>query len=144
MRSLLHYFGRYGVTLFLKHLRAQMKPGEIMIHQTACFESCEEADCANHLYALMRTAKWYPTVTSLTQALIETGWEVVDCKPAPDLCLKSTELAERYDLRGEDIAKISKEVGGKYDRPMVFIPEGSNFTAFLHYRIFTCRARQLK
>ncbi|MFC1980025.1 class I SAM-dependent methyltransferase [Chloroflexota bacterium] len=140
MRSLLHYLGYYGVTPFLKHLRAQMKPGETMIHQTACFESYEDADCANHLYALMRTPKWYPTVTSLTQTLIETGWQVLYCKPAPNLCLKSPELAERYDLSAEDITHIRKEIGRKYNRPMVFISDDSNFTAFLHYRIFTCRA----
>jgi len=140
MRSLLHYLGCYGVKPFLKNLRAQMKPGEIMVHQTACFESYQDADCANHLYALMRTSKWYPTITSLAQILTETGWQVVECKPAPNLCLKSPELAERYNLSAEEISQIRKEIGKKYNRPMVFIPDGSNFTAFLHYRIFVCWA----
>jgi hypothetical protein len=140
MRSLLHYLGSYGITPFLKHLRAQMKPGEAMIHQTACFESYEDTDCINHLYKMMRTPKWYPTVTSLTQTLIETDWQVVDYKPVPSLCLKSPELAERYNLDSEDITQIRKEMGRTYNRPTVFIPDGSDFTAFLHYRIFTCRA----
>ena len=141
MRSLLHYLGSGGITPFLGHLRAQMKPGEAMIHQTACFEHQEDADCANHLYALMRTAKWYPTIMNLTQTLNETGWQVVDCKPAPELCLKSSELAERYSLSAADIDQISNELGSKYYRPEVFVPEGSNFTAFLSYRVFICRAK---
>lgn len=142
MRSLLHYLGLRGVGRFLKHLRAQMKPGETMVHQTACFESSEDADCANQLYALMRTAKWYPTVSRLERTLIETGWQVVGSKPAPSLCLKSGELAERYNLTTEDTARISTEVGRKHHRLAVFVPEDSGFAAFLHYRIFTCRARQ--
>jgi len=141
MRSLLHYLGYHGVTPFLKHLRAQMKPGETMIHQTACFGSYEEADCVNHLYALMRTGKWYPIVKSLTQILNKTGWQVVDCKPAPNLCLKSAELAKRYNLSAEDIARIRKEIGQKHNETTVFVPVGSNFNAFLQYRIFTCRAK---
>jgi len=112
-----------------------------MIHQTACFESYEEADCINHLYALMRTDKWYPMVGGLTQTLIETGWQVVDCKPAPNLCLKSVELAKRYDLRAEDITRIRKEIGQKHNEPTVFVHVGSSFNAFLQYRIFTCRAK---
>jgi len=140
MRSLLHYLGRGGERPFLERLRAQMKPGEAMIHQTACFESAEDADCANLLYALMGTNKWYPTVAELTETLAATGWRVTDCQPAAGLCLKSPELAERYSLSPADIGRIRTEIIGKYHRPEVFVPEGAAFTAFLHYRIFTCRA----
>jgi hypothetical protein len=63
-------------------------------------------------------------------------------KPAPNICLKSTELAERYSLSAEDISQICKEIGKKYNRPKVFITDGANFTAFLHYQIFVCRARK--
>ena len=140
MRSLLHYFGQEGIAPFLIHLREQMKQGEIMIHQTACFDFIEDADCANHLYTLMRTNKWYPTVKILKQILAETGWEVLECKPAPGLCLKSSELGERYGLSKKDITQITKEIGRKYNRKAVFVTDVSNFTAYLHYRIFLCRA----
>ena len=89
----------------------------------------------------MRTGKWYPTAAGLTRTLIETGWQVMECRPAPALCLKSSELAERYHLSAEDIAQIVKEIGRKHHRPAVFVPEESGFTAFLHYRVFTCRAK---
>lgn len=141
LRSLLHYLGVEGLTPFLKHLRAQLKSGETMVQQTACFDSIEEADCANHLYALMRTTKWYPTISDLKQTLIETGWQVMDCTNAPDLRLKSPELAERYGLTKEDLDLICREMSQKYFSSTVFTTTGSEFTAFLHYRIFVCRAR---
>jgi hypothetical protein len=141
MRSLLHYLGCEGVAPFLKHLRAQMKTGETMVHQTACFETHSEADCANHLYALMKTPKWYPTVINLRQTLIETGWQVVGYEAAQSLRLISSELAERYTLSQEDVAEIRQEMVMKFNSPAVFTADNAGFTAFLHYRIFTCRAR---
>jgi SAM-dependent methyltransferase len=141
MRSLLHYLGDSGAEPFLRHLRFQMRPGETLVHQTACFTSLAEADCANYLYTLMRTPKWYPTAASLLQTLHTTGWEVVDCQPASNLCLKSEDLAERYQLSPQDIRQICQEMRRKHLRPSVFRPAESNFTAFLHYRIFTCQAR---
>ncbi|MBA4396488.1 MAG: hypothetical protein C0394_03775 [Syntrophus sp. (in: bacteria)] len=140
MRSVLHYLGRDGAAPFLAHLRAQMKPGEMMIHQTACFESRQEAECANRLYALMRTPKWYPVVEALHRTLKATGWQVVDCQPAPGLRLKSPDLAERYALSAADLAQIRRELGSKNEVPEVFTTDGPDFTAFLHYRIFTCKA----
>jgi len=176
MRSVLHYLGRDGAAPFLEHLRAQMKPGEMLIHQTACFESRQEADCANRLYALMRTPKWYPTVDDLHRTLKAAGWQVVDCQPAPSLRLKSQDLAERYNLSAADLAQIRRELGAMGtdiklsgtsiigDRsgllgllgtdlgllgllgtdlnlsPIILSPIIPDFTAFLHYRIFTCRA----
>jgi hypothetical protein len=61
MRSVLHYFGKDGLRPVLRHLRAQAKPGEYFIHQTASFERVRDANCLNNLYAMMRTQKWYPT-----------------------------------------------------------------------------------
>lgn len=140
MRSLMHYLGADRIAPFLKHLRAQMKPGEPMVHQTACYEFAEDADCANDLYSMMRTLKWYPTVTSLKQILIEAGWQVIDSKPAPSLRMTSGDLAERYDLSTADINNINEAIGNKFNRPAVFIHNNSDFTAYLHYRIFTCKA----
>jgi len=139
MRSLLHYLGRDGLTPFLKHLRRQMKTGEILVHQTACFETAQDAECLNDLYALMRTNKWYPTVQTLEATMAETGWQVTDSQPAASLCLKSAELAERYSLNIEDITRITQTIREKYSRPVIKI-QGSGFAAYLHYLIFTCRA----
>jgi len=141
IRSVLHYMGYEGVIPFLKHLRNQLNPGEILIHQTACFETIKEADCINRLYSLMRTPKWYPTIASLCQTLKETGWDVLSYSPAPDLLLKSADLAERYSLKEENIFQICSELGNNYDLPAIFKTDGRKFGAYLKYSIFTCQAR---
>lgn len=141
MRSLMHYLGAGRIIPFLKHLREQMTQGEPMVHQTACYEYGKDADCANHLYSMMHTDKWYPTVDRLAQILGENGWQVTDCRPAPSLRMTSRDLAERYALSPSDIANINGSMSKKFDNPAVFVCENSEFTAFLHYRIFTCTAR---
>ena len=141
MRSLLHYFGYSGGEPFLKHLRSQMKPGEVMVHQTVCFESQEEADCANCLYTMMGTPKYYLTATGLIQTLTETDWQVIDSQMAvPRLILKSDELAERYGLSKKDVLRIREELCKRYGS-QILLPDEASFTGFLHYRIFTCVAR---
>jgi cyclopropane fatty-acyl-phospholipid synthase-like methyltransferase len=142
MRSLMHYLGSDRIELFLRHLRGQMKPGEPMVHQTACYKYAEDADCANKLYSMMHTDKWYTTIDGLKRALSEAGWQVIDCKPAPSLRMTSRDLAERYDLNSADIANINKALGNKSNRPDVFVCENPEFTAYLHYQIFTCRAME--
>lgn len=142
MRSLLHYFGREGLGPFLEHLRAQMKPGEILVHQTACFTDPRDADCLNRLYGRMRTGKWYPTRQELRDRMEQAGWSVSGEDPAPPLLLTSADLAERYQLTPADIAAILRELTERFGHvPEVFEPSASGFTAFLHYQILTCVAR---
>jgi SAM-dependent methyltransferase len=66
MRSVLHYFGRDGLRPVLRHLRAQARPGEFFVHQTASFRESHDADVLNELYATMKSRKWYPDVDFLS------------------------------------------------------------------------------
>ena len=77
MRSVLHYFGKEGLRPVLRHILAQTRPGEYFIHQTASFRRQEDANCANTLYKMMGTKKWYPTVAFLRKCLREEGWKVL-------------------------------------------------------------------
>jgi len=42
-RSSLHYMGLHGLRQALTHIRGEMRYGEIFVHQTACFDSPEDA-----------------------------------------------------------------------------------------------------
>lgn len=141
MRSLLHYFGRDGLEPFLAHLRSQMRSGEVLVQQTACFTEARDAGCLNDLYRLMRTEKWYPTLEELQAALQQCGWSMIDIQPAPPLPLTSADLARRYQLSAADVEMIGRELSGKFGRIVgVFEPAPQGFTAYLHYQIMTCTA----
>ena len=73
MRSVLHYLGEKGLSTLLLHLRDQAEEGEFFVHQSASFDSEEEAACLNALYRHMRTHKWYPTVEDLMKRLADSA-----------------------------------------------------------------------
>jgi hypothetical protein len=141
MRSVLHYAGRDGLPALLRHLRAQARPGESFVHQSAAFRAADDATCLNTLYQLMRTNKWYPTVSSLTDELQRAGWQVKRIDPAPTLALHHDELALRYALAPADLAEIRHQMpqGLGHDLP-VFHLTADGFRAELHYHIFHCVA----
>ena len=141
MRSVLHYLGRDGLRPFLKHLRSQMRKGEIFIHQTACFVRDGDAACLNRLYQLMKTQKWYPKTEALNLILSEEGFNVEDTCTAPKLMLKSADLVERYNLSHKEVVFIGEEISRTFGEiPEVFVRYPDGYTAYLHYQIFTCRA----
>ncbi len=141
MRSVLHYAGLGGLTPLLRHIRAQMEPGEHWIHQTACFERPEDADGLNSLYRQMRTEKEYPTVADLQSRLEESGWRVEAVSPAPTLRLESGDLGRRYGLTEPDLQHIGEAMADEFGTPNDVFHLGSNgFWAELRYRIFVCRA----
>jgi hypothetical protein len=141
MRSVLHYVGRDGLGPLLRRLRSLVRPGEMFVHQTACFQKEREAECLNLLYDRMRTDKWYPTVEALRAELSEAGWEVREVQPAPALPLEAADLAERYGLARDEVAALGTELEHQCGRiPEVFLPRPEGFMAYLHYHIFTCRA----
>ena len=141
MRSVLHYFGYTGLRPFLRHLRAQMEPGEFFVHQTACFEHQIDAQRLNLLYQRMRIDKWYPTAKELKTCLEETGLAVHSIHAVPKLCLTSQDLAERYRLSREEVRGIRAEISQEYgETPAVFVVTPNGFTAYLYYQIFTCVA----
>jgi SAM-dependent methyltransferase len=141
MRSLLHYFGRDGLAPLLRHLRSQMKSGELFVHQTACFADEQDAQCANRLYELMRTDKWYPTIDELRRSLEGSGLDVMDVRHAPPLALESSELMDRYQLSAADVLAIRDDLTGRAGgNTGVLKTTGDGFIAWLHYSIFVCRA----
>ena len=141
MRSVLHYHGRRGLAPVLRHIRAQMKRGELFVHQTACFESEADARCLNQLYERMETGKWYPTIEQLVRRLQETGWEVRSASPAPSLPLTSQELGRRYNVGPRRMAEIRQLLLDRFgEKKGVFAATRNGFVAQLHYRIFICVA----
>jgi len=140
-RSILHYVGRNKLMDLLAHIRSQMRPSEIFLHQTACFKDKHDADCLNSLYEQMGTDKWYPTVKTLQQNLEQNGFEIIDVKAAPALPLKQEELSERYKISFEKMAVISEKLFKEFGEiEKVFEFSEGHFTAHLHYHIFYCKA----
>lgn len=141
MRSVLHYAGETGLTLLLRHIRAQARAGEHWIHQTACFERQEDADCLNALYRKMHTAKRYLSTAALQARLEASGWRVDSILPAPPLKLGSDELGFRYGLDAPALLRIGSEMAAEFGgHNKVFQSRPDGFQAELHYRIFCCRA----
>jgi hypothetical protein len=141
MRSVLHYLGENGMTPLLRHLRDQSKGSEFFLHQSASFDNEEEAACLNALYKHMRTHKWYPTVNDLKKRLQDSGWRVTATAPAPTLLLTSDDLALRYALDTNDLARIRDKMAGAFgETNSVFRITPSGFQANLHYHIYTCEA----
>jgi hypothetical protein len=125
----------------LRHIRRQLKKDEIFVHQSACFENVEDAECLNLVYKMMSTQKWYGTVDNLRSMFRDAGFRVVDVRPAAKLRLESDDLSERYKLSSQQKILIQKEVERLYgQKPEVFTSPGDGFTVWLHYFIFTCKA----
>ena len=140
-RSLLHYFGYSDLMPLLRHLRSQLKKGEIFVHQSACFENVEDAECLNLVYKMMSSQKWYGTVDNLKSMLHDVGFSVVVVRPADKLPLESSDLSERYQLSPQQRTLIQKEIERLYgQKPEVFTSSATGFTVWLHYYIFTCKA----
>lgn len=141
MRSVLHYFGKEGLSPLLRHLRLQMKKGEFFLHQTACFENSRDAECINLLYERMKTKKWYFTTRGLCSYLKKTGWEVISHSYAPELPLSSHDLARRYDISKDEILEIGREILARFgENTNTFQLTRNGFCAYLHYRVFICAA----
>ncbi len=140
-RSLLHYFDYSGLRPLLRHIRRQLMKGEIFVHQSACFEKVEDAECLNLVYKLMSTPKWYCTVDNLKSMLNDAGFSVCEICPAVKLQLESNDLSERYQLNPQQIILIRKEIERLYgQKSELFISSTDHFTVWLHYFIFTCKA----
>jgi SAM-dependent methyltransferase len=141
MRSVLHYFGEDGLRPVLRHLRAQAKPGEYFVHQTASFCRQQDANCLNELYQMMRTQKWYPTVSFLCECLKAERWQVIEVLPVLPLQLTSDDLMQRYHLDQKDILRIKDRLfQNSLMSDEVLKKTGDGFCAFLHYWIYVCTA----
>lgn len=141
MRSVLHYFGRAGLPSLLRHLRGQARQGEFFLHQTACFEYQEEADCLNTLYREMGSNKWYPTRDQLRVILERANWQILSEHAAPPLPLTGVDLAKRYDLDAATMNRLCGELASfSTALPHLLQLSSETFRVDLHYRILICRA----
>ena len=140
-RSLLHYVGDEGLMPFLSHLRSQMRAGEHVVHQSACFESPHDAERLNRLYTLMGTTKWFAPNAAIKARLDQTGLLVKSAHPAPSLLFTSEELMERYGISEAEMRKICHQLAEEFgETPGVFELTPNSFLASLHYFIYTCVA----
>jgi SAM-dependent methyltransferase len=141
-RSVLHYFGREGQSAFLSKMRSLLRPGELFVHQPACFATPDLCGCMNEIYPLMGVDKCYYTPSELEEMHRRAGFGVARPRPGPPLDLRSEDLAARYHLgpeRVEELCCVVRRYG--LDRAGVFKLGPSGFRTAFTYRILTLRAR---
>jgi SAM-dependent methyltransferase len=140
-RSVLHYFGRYGLGPLLSHIRGQLRPGEFFIHHSGAFSRQQDADVINHLYARMDSEKWFFTVDELKLRIEKAGFRVHEATSAPGLGMSSADLSERYGFGREKVASIAQEIEQIYGHnPDIFVYNGREFKAYLQASVFICEA----
>ena len=141
-RSTFHYVGENFFSRLIQHIRSQMKTGEHFIHQTASFSDKHNASLLNHLYKMMHSAKWYPSVKLMKQVFENNNFKVYNILPCTPLPLESSDLQIRYALNDNDIEQIKNTIENKYPDAdsNVFISSSNSFTAYLHYFCMHCVA----
>ncbi|HOW97821.1 MAG TPA: hypothetical protein P5567_02615 [Kiritimatiellia bacterium] len=139
-RSTLHYAGLAGQKPLLRHLRGQLRPGELFIHQTACNARPEDALLVDELLERLHSEKWLPPLDSLVRLCEDAGFRVARVADAPDLAMDEATLADRYGIAPGEMADIRARLGEAYaDSPRWrSTPEG--FVALLGYKILVCEA----
>lgn len=140
-RSVLHYFGREGQPSFLRKVHSLLLPGEMFVHQPACFATPELCSCMNELYPLMGVDKCYSTPQDLEAMHRQAGFEVLRSLPGPPLDLRSEDLAARYGLGPERVGELVEVIRRHgLDRGSVFEVRPGMFRTAFTYRILTLRA----
>jgi len=125
----------------LQHLSGQLRPGELFVHQSACYHLQEDADLMNHLYQRMETGKWFFTEEELKERLKHAGLLVREVIPAPRLEMRSLDLGERYGLDQVQRVSLGREIERLFElSPELFVCSEDGFIAWLHFSIFTCEA----
>lgn len=141
MRSVIHYFGHANIVPFLKHLRSLLNPGEVMVHQTACYADAKEALFLDKLIKGMGAGKSPLTTDEVLGFLDLAGWRVLEFIPAPALVMDSDELAYRYHVTVDEIRALSEKVlSGFKTVPDAFRATRDGFTVRVDYHIFTSKA----
>lgn len=141
-RSVLHYFGREGQPEFLGKMRSLLRPGEVFVHQPACFTTPELVACMNELYPIMGVDKAYYTPSELEEMHHRAGFEVLRSMPGPSLDLRSEDLAARYNMSPESVQRMVDVIRRHgLDRDGTFTMGPGRFRAAFTYRILTLRAR---
>jgi hypothetical protein len=73
--------------------------------------------------------------------LNDSGFTVYDICPAARLRLECNDLTERYQLSPQQKIMIRREIERLYgQKNEVYVSSKEDFTAWLHYFIFSCKA----
>jgi len=140
-RSVLQYAGIFGQKPWLNHARSQMKPGEWFVHQAGCSGDIEAALELDVLFELMGVDKWVPHKEALVRLLVQAGFEVKDDFLMPPVAMISGELAVRYGVAPETLARIESGLQRTCaNRPDLFKTTSDGFAFNFPYRVFVCRA----
>lgn len=143
MRSVIHYFGHANIVSFLKQLRTLLKPGEVMVHQTACYADEANASFLDQLIKGIGAEKAPLTMAGLLGFLRDSGWKVLESVPAPALIMDVEEFAARYHLTREEMVSLAEKVLRRFKTaPDAFQRAGEGFTLRVDYHIFTSVAFQ--
>lgn len=139
-RSTLHYAGLAGQKPLLRHLRGQLRPGELFIHQTACNARPEDALLVDELLERLHSEKWLPPLGSLLTLCEGAGFRVPRVADAPDLAMDEATLADRYKIGPEEMADIRARLGAAYEGSPRWRTTPDGFVVLLGYKILVCEA----
>jgi hypothetical protein len=140
-RSVLQYAGIFGQRPWLSHARCQMRQGEWFVHQSGCSEDVEAALALDVLFELMGVEKWVPHKEALARLLVQAGFEITDDFPVPPVAMHSGELAGRYGVSPEALARIEADLRRTCaNRPDLFEITPAGFIFNFPYRVFLCKA----
>ncbi|MDP2991453.1 MAG: class I SAM-dependent methyltransferase [Kiritimatiellota bacterium] len=141
-RSVLQYGGIFNQKPWLDHVRGQLKPGEWFVHQSGCAEDAEGALALDVLFEQMGVGKWVPHKEAFARLLVQAGFEITDDFPVPAVEMVSEELAVRYGVSPDDLARIEADLRRTCsNRPdlVKFAPSGFAFN--FPYRVFLCKIK---
>ncbi len=139
-RSTLHYAGLAGQRPVLAHIRAQLRPGECFIQQTACESDPEAALRVDEMLERMHSDKWLPPLKVLLSLMEQTGFRINRMADAPPIVMSERMLGERYQIAPEEMARIREALQARYaDLPGLQLgPDG--FLLRMPYKIMECVA----
>jgi len=140
-RSVLQYGGIFRQKPWLGHVRGQMKPGEWFVHQSGCSGDVEAALALDVLFEQMGVDKWVPNKEAFVRLLVHAGFEIKDDFSVPAVEMASEELAARYGVAPDTMARINADLQRTCsNRPDLvrFTPSGFAFN--FPYRVFLCKA----
>ncbi len=136
MRSVLQYFGPSGTEPFLKDLASLLKPGECMVHQSACFDNEQNARFISKFTEMSQIGKGAPLTANLKEILGQSGWRVQDVIDAPPLPMDSAFLAKRYKLDNNRL-RATEALGREFEEADAFSQLENGFIIRMDYKIFT-------
>ena len=111
------------------------------MHQSGCTEDAEGALALDVLFEQMGVGKWVPYKEAFMCLLVQAGFEIKDDFPVPAVEMASVELAVRYGVAPDVIARVEADLRRTCsDRPDLVRFTPSGFVFNFPYRVFLCKA----